>query len=72
MSVSETVLTREERDGLTIWGETISAQFRDGGRLALHLRSDAPRDDDGVVLVSPQDTAKLRALIEEADSRRPG
>ncbi len=68
--MAEDVLTREERGGLTIWGETISAQIREG-TMALHVRDDAPRStEDGHPVIMPQeDVAKLRALLVEAETR---
>ena len=59
----------EERDGLTMWGEAISAQFREHGQLALNIMPNARRDVDGVVLVPEGDIAKLHALIVEGDER---
>jgi hypothetical protein len=66
-----------ERDGLTIWGETISAQARDYGdppvkwSLALHIRDDAPRgsEDGHPVEVPPGDVEKLRELLNEMAAR---
>lgn len=67
------ILTEEERGGLTIWGEAISAQIRGEERdhLALHVRDDAPRSNENgsPVLVPAGDLAKLRALLDEADLR---
>jgi hypothetical protein len=73
-------LTPEERQSLTIWGETIGAQSRVyadvdddlkvTGRyrvLVLHVKDDAPRS--AAVELPPGDVAKLRALIEAADAR---
>lgn len=67
-------LTDEERQGLTIWGETISAQIRDesdGRKLALYIRDDAPRSPENghPAIVSPSDVLKLRALLNEAETR---
>jgi hypothetical protein len=67
--VNEQVLSDMERDGLTMWGDSISAQFRDEGQLALNIMDGAPRDVDGVVLLTPGDVSKLAELIEEAESR---
>ena len=63
-------ITDEERGGLTVWGDTISAQIRDE-HLVLHVREDAPRstEDGHPVLVSPSDARKLRALLVEAEHR---
>lgn len=64
------MLTEEERGGLTMWGETISAQVRPGG-LALHIRDNAPRstEDGRPAIVSLGDVNKLAELIEAARER---
>lgn len=64
------ILNREEREGLTIWGETISAQIRDG-EMALCVREDAPRstEDGRPVIVSAGDVLKLSELLSEARGR---
>lgn len=59
-------LEREEREGLTIWGDSISAQVRDG-ELGIHFRPDARRDPiDGLVMLTERDVIKLEALIRVA------
>lgn len=67
-------LTFEERDSLTIHGETISAQIRhydSSESMALHIMEDAPRSSENgsPVLVSRADVDKLRELLLEADRR---
>lgn len=62
------ILTREERDGLTMWGESIAVQVRNEGRIAIHLMEDAPNDGYDVLLM-PGDVAKLRAFLDEAQKR---
>lgn len=59
-------LEREEREGLTIWGDSISAQVRDG-ELGIYVRPDARRDPvDGLVMLTERDVIKLEALIRVA------
>lgn len=67
MSEANDVLTYEERNGLWIKGEVISAQARHHGQLALYVRDDAPRStEDGHPVILPAgDVQKLRALLEE-------
>lgn len=82
-SESQTVdpLTPEERQGMTIWGEAISAQIRDystvdddlhvtGSKrvLILHVMDGAPREQ-GDVAIPAGDMDKLRALLGEAVTR---
>lgn len=72
-------LTVEERDGLTCWGDTFSAQVRDtvdmeGNEapvLVIHHYADAPRStEDGHPWELPQhDAEKLRELLNEAAER---
>lgn len=71
MDETNDVLTFEERGGMTIWGEAISAQVRDHGQLALYIRDDAPRstEDDHPAILPAGDVNKLRALLEEARQR---
>jgi hypothetical protein len=63
-------ITPEERMGLTVWGETFSAQIRPGG-MALYMRPEAPRstEDGQPYLLEWPDVAKLRALLNEAEER---
>lgn len=63
-------LTDEERQGLTVWGETFSAQIRPGG-MALYMRPEAPRssEEGQPYLIEWPDVAKLHALLDEAKTR---
>lgn len=70
------VLTDEERVGLTMWGEAISAQIRTysdlaGTHLALHIMDDAPRsaEDGNPAIIGPNDVARLRELLNEVARR---
>ena len=64
------ILSREEREGLTIWGDTICAQVRDG-EMALNIMDDAPRstENGNPVIVSARDVLRLYALLSEARGR---
>lgn len=63
-------MTAEERQGLTIWGETISAQVRDNGAIVLHHMDGAPTAESADLFAIPaDDVAKLRALLDEAANR---
>jgi hypothetical protein len=69
--MSESVLSWEERQSLTVLGDAISVQVRDD-ELALHVREGAPRssEDGHPVLVGHEDMARLHALLNEAHNRR--
>ena len=64
------ILSREERGALTIQGDTIAAQIRDGD-MALVIRENAPRstEDGHPVIVSAKDVLRLYALLSEARGR---
>lgn len=65
-------LERHERSSLTVWGKYFSAQARNteaGWELGLFLRSNAPRDAEGVAVLGVGDVAKLRALLDEMELR---
>jgi hypothetical protein len=63
-------LTPEERESMTVWGETFSAQIRPGG-MALYMRPEAPRSTENgrPYLLEWQDVAKLQELLNEASRR---
>lgn len=63
-------LTMEERDSMTIWAETSSAQIRPGW-MALYMRPEAPRSTENgqPYLIERADLAKLHALLDEAHTR---
>ena len=63
-------ITPQERESLTVWGETFSAQIRPGG-MALYMRPEAPRstEDGKPFLIEWHDVAKLRELLNEAAAR---
>jgi hypothetical protein len=63
-------ITDQERQSLTVWGETFSAQIRPGG-MAFYVRPEAPRstEDGRPVLMEWHDVAKLRELLNEAATR---
>jgi hypothetical protein len=69
--MSDSVLTWEEQQGLTIWGEAISAQMRDAGTMALLVREDFPRSTElGHPAILPEgDVRKLHALLNAARGR---
>lgn len=59
-------LEKIEREGMTFWGQSISAQVRNG-EIALVVRVGAKLDrDDGAVLLGPVDSRKLGELIQVA------
>jgi hypothetical protein len=64
------IITDQERQSLTVWGETFSAQIRPGG-MALYMQPTAPRsnEDGKPYLMEHADVAKLRALLDEAATR---
>ena len=68
---NKTALTDQERESLTTWGETFSAQIRPGG-MALYMRPEAPRstEDGQPYLIEWADIAKLRALLDAAEATR--
>ncbi|MGW5519042.1 hypothetical protein [Nocardia africana] len=62
------------RDTLTVWGETISAQFRnyqDGAKLVLAVHEDAPQSpEDGQPYELPAaDAVLLRDVLNAATER---
>lgn len=61
------MLSREEREGLTMWGTSITAQFRGGGELAVSIFG--KRDVDGARLVLAEDVEKLLELLKEGEAR---
>jgi hypothetical protein len=66
-------ITKQERQSLTVWGETFSAQIRPGG-MALYIRPEAPRstEEGRPFLLEHADVAKLRELLNEAGDRVTG
>lgn len=65
------ILSNEERQGLTIWADTFSAQVRDKGQLAICIRDDIPRssEDGNPVILDSKGVLKLAALLAEARGR---
>ena len=63
-------LTEYEHSSLTVWGETISAQMRDGS-LVLHAKDNAvySSEDGHPLLIPPGDTELLHALLDAARER---
>lgn len=61
-------LSREERNGLAMWGTSINAQFRMGGELALAFFG-ARDETDGALLVTADDVEKMLELLKEAEAR---
>lgn len=62
----------QERDGLTMWGYSISAQVRHdatGEYLVIHALDEAELDEDNAVILRGGDIEKLTALIAEAERR---
>lgn len=65
-------VTDFDRDGMTFWGDSISAQVRhdsSGEYLALYAVDEAELDVDNAVILRGDDVEKLKALIAEAEKR---
>jgi hypothetical protein len=68
--MADRILTDQERESLTTWGETFSAQIRPGG-MALYMRPETPRstEDGQPYLLEWHDVDRLRELLDEAARR---
>lgn len=66
------MISPQEQQSMTVYGETFSAQIRDN-TMAFHFMEDAPRstEDGHPVIMPPHDVIKLRMLLEEAQRRIP-